>query len=289
MYLSISRKGFWVIKDDYLNEQPSAYKNNFEGLCPHFDSTWSSYKLVGGEWNWKEDLDATVRCYDCQKYPSSPECETCSDNLNITSEDPSSLGLFAQYLGEYNINQNIPAFNNRKVYKQKGRDICLYFHCSSWQVYECSNLKNEPNCLRYFGSSRVGVPTCANFPGLTWNKEVQVVPMANQIKSGHIKSKNYPEKYPNDNDETWQLEVPEGSIIRLTFEDFELERRHLFAGSCYDFVIVIDSDGTTELGKFCEKITPAPITSTGNKLTVVFHSDGSRVYKGFKAKWIEQK
>ena len=28
MYLSISRTGFWVIKDDYLNEQPSAYKNN---------------------------------------------------------------------------------------------------------------------------------------------------------------------------------------------------------------------------------------------------------------------
>ena len=150
---------------------------------------------MGGELKWNEDLDATVRCYDCQKYPSSPECgidckilfhtvwqifeETCSDSVKITSEDPSKLGAYAQLLGEYNINQNIPTFNDRKVYKQKGSNYCLYFHCDSWNVMKCSHLQTQtkPDCGRYIGSSDVVVKTCATFPGLTWSKDIQVVQM----------------------------------------------------------------------------------------------------------------
>ena len=85
------------------------------------------------------------------------------------------------------------------------------------------------------------------------------------------------------------MEVPLGSTIRLTFEDFELEGRSSSSKNCFDFVMVMDSDGTTEFGKFCEKKIPSPIVSTGNKLTVVFHSDTTVTRKGFKAIWNEQK
>ena len=73
-----------------------------------------------------------------------------------------------------------------------------------------------------------------------------------------------------------------GSTIQLTFQDFSLEPAN---GCAYDFVQVLDSDGTTELKKLCGASLPSPIRSTGNKMTVLFHSDDNVNKKGFKASW----
>ena len=99
---------------------------------------------------------------------------------------------------------------------------------------------------------------------------------------GIIKSPNYPENYLNDEDVPFHLEVDPGSRIKLTFTSFDLES----APDCgYDYVKVLDSDGTTELGKLCGSSLPSMIKSSGNKLTVVFYSDHSINKKGFLATW----
>merc|ERR1719244_1546846 len=66
--------------------------------------------------------------------------------------------------------------------------------------------------------------------------------------SGVIHSTNYPANYPNKDDLRFPLEVAAGSTIQLTFQDFSLEPAD---GCVYDFVQVLDSDGTTELKKLC--------------------------------------
>ena len=41
----------------------------------------------------------------------------------------------------------------------------------------------------------------------------------------------------------------------------------------------------SQLVKACGTTKPAVLKSTGNKMSVVFHSDGSVVHKGFSATW----
>ena len=78
--------------------------------------------------------------------------------------------------------------------------------------------------------------------------------------------------------------VDVGSTIKLTFTDFDLEDD---PGCAYDYVSVVDTDGTTQLAKLCGDSIPSAIKSSGNKLTVVFHSDQSVTKKGFEASWIK--
>jgi len=100
--------------------------------------------------------------------------------------------------------------------------------------------------------------------------------------AGIIKSPNYPDNYPHQEDLTIPIEVPSGSKIKLSFTTFDIENET----SCnFDYVKVVDSDGITELAKLCGSNIPSPIISSGNKLLVVFHSDGSVNKKGFEASW----
>jgi len=100
--------------------------------------------------------------------------------------------------------------------------------------------------------------------------------------AGIIRSPNYPDNYPHQQDLTIPIEVPSGSKIKLSFTTFDIENET----SCnFDYVKVVDSDGITELAKLCGPNIPSPIISSGNKLLVIFHSDGSENRKGFEASW----
>ena len=79
--------------------------------------------------------------------------------------------------------------------------------------------------------------------------------------------------------QTWNLEVASGKKIKLTFESFDLESH----SRCkYDYVkITFES----EEEKYCGSSMPSPIISSGNTMTVVFHSDYSVNRNGFKATW----
>jgi len=98
---------------------------------------------------------------------------------------------------------------------------------------------------------------------------------------GTIKSPNYPSNYPDRSDITYPIEVQEGSKIELSFVAFDIE---LEKNCTYDYVQVNDTDGT-QLAKFCGQSIPAKIKSSGNKLTVAFHSDHCVNKKGFEATW----
>merc|ERR1711892_858448 len=106
-------------------------------------------------------------------------------------------------------------------------------------------------------------------------------------KNGTIKSPNYPNDYPPNEDITIPLNVRAGATIHLAFESFELEGPVGFV-CLNDFVKVMDSDGTTELAKLCGEYDHSlNIRSSGNKLTVVFQSDNNVNKKGFEATWTE--
>merc|ERR550539_1375906 len=93
--------------------------------------------------------------------------------------------------------------------------------------------------------------------------------------SEKIKSPDFPENYPHNVDETWNLEVAEGQKIKLTFQSFDIEAQYVCS---YDYVLVSGE-------KYCGSIIPDPIVSPGNNMTVIFHSDYSVSQAGFEATW----
>merc|ERR1712179_422813 len=98
---------------------------------------------------------------------------------------------------------------------------------------------------------------------------------------GIITSENYPDKYPNNFDRNYTINSDDDTVV-ITFSDFELE----YISDCsYDWVMIIDGDGSTLLPKTCGSDIPSPIRSHTNTAVIVFHSDHSETFRGFKVTW----
>ena len=101
----------------------------------------------------------------------------------------------------------------------------------------------------------------------------------NLVTSPNYGSSNYPDNLDKD----YPIKVADGSIIEILFTDFVLEAH---ASCAYDWVTIIDDDGTVLLAKTCGTNKPAAaITSKTNQATIKFHSDQSVNNKGFRAEW----
>jgi hypothetical protein len=114
----------------------------------------------------------------------------------------------------------------------------------------------------------------------SWKKvasRTAYTPAQNQVTSP-----NYPFNYPNNVfSEEIEIGSPDGSGLELTFDDFVLEQSE---GCSFDFVQVLEKSTGESLAKVCGSELPGPITSTGN-MTIVFHSDSSDRFRGFRATW----
>ncbi|KAA3681817.1 uncharacterized protein DEA37_0009101, partial [Paragonimus westermani] len=103
-----------------------------------------------------------------------------------------------------------------------------------------------------------------------------------QMESGTLNSPQYPESYRPSKECVWQIIVPVGYSVALSFHSFQLEKHDTCV---YDYLEV--RDGLTEsaplLKKLCGSQLPAPIKSTNNVMTVKFVSDSSVEKQGFTA------
>lgn len=92
-----------------------------------------------------------------------------------------------------------------------------------------------------------------------------------------IISPNYPSDYGYNLDCQVTLAFPER--VSIAFKAFDVGLH------CYDWLEVIDGNSSdSELigSKLCGSDIPTPIQSNKNSLTLVFHSSGSKNYKGFE-------
>uniref|UniRef100_A0A667X2T4 Complement component 1, r subcomponent n=1 Tax=Myripristis murdjan TaxID=586833 RepID=A0A667X2T4_9TELE len=102
------------------------------------------------------------------------------------------------------------------------------------------------------------------------------LPRSEPVMHGAVQSRHYPSPYPPNQLQQWDLNVPEGYQIQLTFTHLDIEAS---AGCFYDSLTVLYDDKV--LGKFCGQENSAdghhpgnqPILSPGNKLTLIFQTD----------------
>lgn len=93
--------------------------------------------------------------------------------------------------------------------------------------------------------------------------------------SGEIRSPNFPNNYDNNLYCTWQINVPTGKQIKISFGEFKTE-------SLKDFVYIFDSGKTDPIIDFSGvSYKPLPLTSSGNSIRIRFVSDGATNSNGF--------
>lgn len=107
--------------------------------------------------------------------------------------------------------------------------------------------------------------------------------------SGTLQSPSRESSYPPDLSCDWLITVPEGKIVKLSFDILDL---YLSAwGKCTeDYVEVLDGRYSSSLskGRFCDS-TPGDIYSSGRYMRVRFKSGSdstSYSFGGFKASFI---
>ncbi|KAK5650137.1 hypothetical protein RI129_001166 [Pyrocoelia pectoralis] len=105
--------------------------------------------------------------------------------------------------------------------------------------------------------------------------------------NGTITSPSFPDLYPPNKDCVWEIRALPKFRITLNFTHFDLEGNNIHHQQCeYDKLEIHSKSGENRLnkhGSFCGTKPPPPITSDGNALRIVFHSDTSIQKSGFAA------
>lgn len=103
--------------------------------------------------------------------------------------------------------------------------------------------------------------------------------------SGFLTSENFPYDFVKNKDCAWNITVPVGQIIRLTFLNFTLEPfeqtdcRGSLGGARVFITNVASDDGAQEF-KLCGQQIPDPVYSVGHFVQVRLLS-GNNVFSGF--------
>lgn len=75
--------------------------------------------------------------------------------------------------------------------------------------------------------------------------EIQGCGFSSKEETGIVKSQNWPMNYKANAECMWNIAVPAGKNITLTFTHFDLEGKEFLTPNCYDNVMVYDINGAT--------------------------------------------
>ena len=100
-----------------------------------------------------------------------------------------------------------------------------------------------------------------------------------EMDSGRFVSPNYPNNYPDDEDCSWGITVPDGFLVKVDFSHFNTE-------SNYDELQIYDGPSASSpllVTLTGDLSTPPQVISTGSSVWFNFHSDDSASRRGFEA------
>ena len=98
-----------------------------------------------------------------------------------------------------------------------------------------------------------------------------------------IISPNYPSSYENNKDCITTIRFAAGEVVNITFEAFNVETDE---DCSYDYLAVFDGNSTSSSmigSKLCgSSLSGTTLQSTGNTMTLYFHTDDGQTRNGFK-------
>uniref|UniRef100_A0A8C9TSU0 CUB and Sushi multiple domains 2 n=1 Tax=Scleropages formosus TaxID=113540 RepID=A0A8C9TSU0_SCLFO len=277
---------------------PQDYNNNADCTWTVLAEPGDTIALVFTDFQLEDDYDVleisgTEGSSQWFTGPNLPSPVISSKNwlrLHFTSDGNHKLrGFSAQYQGEHHLQTSQsatgpghnmcpdPGIPERG--KRKGSDFrrgsTVHFSCD--EGYELQGSKSI-TCLRVTDS----------YVGWSDDRPVCRAPMCGgQLRgpSGVITSPNFPVQYDNNANCTWVITAADPSkVIKLTFEDFDLERG-------YDTLTVGDGasvgDQKTVFHVLSGTTTPDLVVSTSHQMWLNFKTDDTSGSLGFKVSFEE--
>ena len=100
--------------------------------------------------------------------------------------------------------------------------------------------------------------------------------------TGVVTSPGFPGKYPSDLNTRETIQVEEGLVVYLHFDAFEIQG----SDNCkFDYLRIMDSDGTTLMDKKCGFELPNDILSTSNIVNLEFVTNSYIANSGWNVRW----
>ena len=93
-------------------------------------------------------------------------------------------------------------------------------------------------------------------------------------------SPNFQSNYPNKVGKRYTITVSQGSVIKVKFITFDLEKK--YQNRCVDHLSAKDRDGSLLMRKSCGSSLPHSFTSKSNKVVFAFITDYADTKQGYK-------
>nr|XP_020725731.1 mannan-binding lectin serine protease 1 isoform X3 [Odocoileus virginianus texanus] len=158
-------------------------------------------------------------------------------------------------------------------------------HYMAVDVDECTEREDEELSCDHYCHNYIGGYYCSCRFGYilhTDNRTCRVECSDNLFtqQTGVITSPDFPNPYPKSSECLYTIELEEGFMISLQFEDiFDIED-HPEVSCPYDYIKI--KAGPKVLGPFCGEKAPEPINTQSHSVQILFRSDNSGENRGWR-------
>ncbi|XP_003256678.2 mannan-binding lectin serine protease 1 isoform X2 [Nomascus leucogenys] len=158
-------------------------------------------------------------------------------------------------------------------------------HYMAVDVDECKEREDEELSCDHYCHNYIGGYYCSCRFGYilhTDNRTCRVECSDNLFtqRTGVITSPDFPNPYPKSSECLYTIELEEGFMVNLQFEDiFDIED-HPEVPCPYDYIKI--KVGPKVFGPFCGEKAPEPISTQSHSVLILFHSDNSGENRGWR-------
>ncbi|XP_011217493.2 mannan-binding lectin serine protease 1 isoform X3 [Ursus americanus] len=158
-------------------------------------------------------------------------------------------------------------------------------HYMAVDVDECTEREDEELSCDHYCHNYIGGYYCSCRFGYllhTDNRTCRVECSDNLFtqRTGVITSPDFPNPYPKSSECFYTIELEEGFMVSLQFEDiFDIED-HPEVSCPYDYIKI--KAGPKVLGPFCGERAPEPINTQSHSVQILFRSDNSGENRGWR-------
>ncbi|XP_075823848.1 mannan-binding lectin serine protease 1 isoform X3 [Microtus pennsylvanicus] len=158
-------------------------------------------------------------------------------------------------------------------------------HYMAVDVDECKEREDEELSCDHYCHNYIGGYYCSCRFGYilhTDNRTCRVECSGNLFtqRTGTITSPDYPNPYPKSSECSYTIDLEEGFMVSLQFEDiFDIED-HPEVPCPYDYIKI--KAGSKVWGPFCGETSPEPISTQSHSVQILFRSDNSGENRGWR-------
>ncbi|XP_058890276.1 mannan-binding lectin serine protease 1-like isoform X2 [Acipenser ruthenus] len=226
------------------------------------------------------DLEPSYLCeYDYVKIEAEQELLVifCGRENTDTEQIPGEQVIMSP--------ENSLSVSFRSDFSNEERFTGFEAHYTAVDVDECTERNDEELACDHYCHNYIGGYYCSCRFGYILhsdNRTCRVECSDNLFieRTGVITSSDFPNPYPKSSDCLYRIELQEGFMISLEFDDsFDIED-HPEVTCPYDYLKI--KAGRREFGPLCGERSPGRIETGSNSVQILFHSDNSGESRGWK-------